>query len=1122
MTTPYLVKINSSEINNSTEDEERVYHDFLYDLINLDSSDFVDAVVDLFGLNAPHAHQGEISALLNVSSTSNRLAALSTLLAKCATRNLKLRDGLLRQINSTNQAASDQLHEHDSLVAIRKARDITQPRKSATRLPTVALDILDENWFLRVYREQLKGCTDARDYFLENARQQHWYPLFLTEAQKKALIRLYQNNEEIRIYLESLPELNNTSELFIKYRIDRSGLFLDNWYRARYPDIRNIDDALTHYIVHGEREGRCPNPYFDPIWYARQYEIGQQPSMLLHYIDIGHHLGFQPSQLFDATVYRDLVRKGCGIVMSEDTLVLRRYIEKGAEWIDAPSYSSANPSWKISVSNLSLDSIKRSNTSFAHTLRIVLASSMALDSNTAFKSKLTEVSPPKDKCKAKPIDSSRTKDKRNSFNPHELRIMWLIPDFEKGGGGHMTIFRMIKLLALRGHRQSVLIINRSSLRDGLKARELIFRDFFVSNIEVNYFDELKDEDLDTPDVVVATSFETVASAMRINALRHFYFVQDYEPNFHPAGSLALLAENTYKVDIDCICASPWLKQKMEYHGRWATSFYLGVDNDIYFPNSSDHGNRTTGLPRIVLYGRAFTARRCVELAIAALIRLAESGVMFHVDIIHGDSLPDELTLPFSNARYATLSPHELADLYRKGTIGIVFSATNYSLMPQEMLACGLEVVDIITESTTGTYPNSVVHLVEPDPLVIANKLHALIKGDRDGVRRDAIEKWLRHSWEDACDVVYSAFVERLDATGASRKLNAKTESFLHSTHPKVSVVIPVYNGMRELPLLMQRLQLQRVPWSFEIIVIDSSSSDGSYEFLKQQAEIRLFRIAKHEFGHGRTRNMGCELAKGEFVAFLTQDAYPVGPYWLYDLVTSLEVHPDAAGVFGRHIAHSNASPFTKRDIDDFFAQFYNGPQVISITTEWSNYGISNSKAAEYLRYYSDNNSCLRRKVWEEFPYPDVEYGEDQIWAHQVCLAGFSKVYAHQAVVAHSHDYDAQQTFKRAKIEAEFFLRYFGIEVIDPACTGPVLERLISDINASDERWGQENGIDVDLIVERFKVNENRIRGYLAGVQAERARKRSLDVRTLRNGLSYVRAAPENHERMVHGNIQPKS
>jgi glycosyltransferase involved in cell wall biosynthesis len=50
-----------------------------------------------------------------------------------------------------------------------------------------------------------------------------------------------------------------------EYREVRNvGLFDDNWYLNTYPDVKESEqDALVHYIMYGEKEGRLPSPYFD-------------------------------------------------------------------------------------------------------------------------------------------------------------------------------------------------------------------------------------------------------------------------------------------------------------------------------------------------------------------------------------------------------------------------------------------------------------------------------------------------------------------------------------------------------------------------------------------------------------------------------------------------------------------------------------------------------------------------------------------------------------------------------------------------------------------------------------------------------------------------------------------
>lgn len=56
--------------------------------------------------------------------------------------------------------------------------------------------------------------------------------------------------------------------------IRRSGLFDDSWYRAKYLDVARADyDPITHFHLYGWREGRRPNPHFDPLMFAKRYRL---------------------------------------------------------------------------------------------------------------------------------------------------------------------------------------------------------------------------------------------------------------------------------------------------------------------------------------------------------------------------------------------------------------------------------------------------------------------------------------------------------------------------------------------------------------------------------------------------------------------------------------------------------------------------------------------------------------------------------------------------------------------------------------------------------------------------------------------------------------------------------
>lgn len=43
-----------------------------------------------------------------------------------------------------------------------------------------------------------------------------------------------------------------------------------------------------------------------------------------------------------------------------------------------------------------------------------------------------------------------------------------------------------------------------------------------------------------------------------------------------------------------------------------------------------------------------------------------------------------------------------------------------------------------------------------------------------------------------------------------------------------------------------------------------------------------------------------------------------------------------------------------------------------------------------LAFFSDNNSCVRRDVFEQHPYDDVNFAEDQIWARKMIELGYKK------------------------------------------------------------------------------------------------------------------------------------
>jgi len=115
-----------------------------------------------------------------------------------------------------------------------------------------------------------------------------------------------------------------------------------------------------------------------------------------------------------------------------------------------------------------------------------------------------------------------------------------------------------------------------------------------------------------------------------------------------------------------------------------------------------------------------------------------------------------------------------------------------------------------------------------------------------------------------------------------------------STLPRVSVVINTYNRATSLHVTLQAMLRQNYP-NFETIVVNGPSTDSTFDVLKAHvSEIRAGSCAQRNLSI--SRNVGIEMARGEFVAFIDDDAVP-DEDWLVDAITAFDAE-EVAGVGG--------------------------------------------------------------------------------------------------------------------------------------------------------------------------------------------------------------------------------
>lgn len=310
------------------------------------------------------------------------------------------------------------------------------------------------------------------------------------------------------------------------------------------------------------------------------------------------------------------------------------------------------------------------------------------------------------------------------------------------------------------------------------------------------------------------------------------------------------------------------------------------------------------------------------------------------------------------------------------------------------------------------------------------------------------------------------------------------------TLPRISVLMPTWQGMEFLERVLDALAAQQIDVAWDFLAIDSGSTDGTWELLSDRAAsfpvpLRRERIHGVEFDHGDTRNLLAARSRGELMVFLTQDAIPGGPSWLADLVRNFE-DPTVGAAYCRNVPRPDADALTK--IFSAGDPGYAAGRKETRLPPPDVYEAMGPHERRLLYNFNDVASAFRRELWERHPFPRTPFGEDILMARAFLEAGFTVVYDDVAVVEHSHDYDASETYARAKVDAEFNAEWLDrICVASPKDVAVLSVRLSSEDAAAIEALELRAEESAALLVRGRELREAAFRGLHDGGRTARRR-----------------------------------
>ncbi|MFN6571205.1 glycosyltransferase [Dendronalium sp. ChiSLP03b] len=224
---------------------------------------------------------------------------------------------------------------------------------------------------------------------------------------------------------------------------------------------------------------------------------------------------------------------------------------------------------------------------------------------------------------------------------------------------------------------------------------------------------------------------------------------------------------------------------------------------------------------------------------------------------------------------------------------------------------------------------------------------------------------------------------------ANQTNNLNNQPFL----PKVSVVVPIYNGELDLPELINCLLAQTYPNDrVEYLLVDNSSRDQTAVIIQTAVQnansqgINICYLSENKIQSSyAARNTGIRASTGEIIAFTDADCRPQ-PEWLYALVQAF-AEPTIGFVGGTIVALPGKT---------IFENYAERRKILS---------HKDTALHPFLPYAAGANLAIRRKTLQEIglfrPYLTTGGDADICWRIQR-QSSWQCSFAEQAVLWHRH------------------------------------------------------------------------------------------------------------------------
>ncbi|MEN8078656.1 hypothetical protein ABFP60_16945 [Clostridioides difficile] len=324
-------------------------------------------------------------------------------------------------------------------------------------------------------------------------------------------------------------------------------------------------------------------------------------------------------------------------------------------------------------------------------------------------------------------------------------IMFVLPGMMAYSGGHTSVLRLGTALEKKGYKVRYVSFVQQELEEQKKNAEINLKGYKGEIISNDKIYEVKN------DIVVATSWDSVYYAKKAEGYK-MYFVQDYEPFFHMYGEMFLLAQKTYELGLHMVSLGKWNKYMVEKNCDIKSNIdfvTFPYEASEYFEIPRDYSTYKNKKEFTMAVYVKDTGKRAPYLLQHMMVKLKESlnkdNIVLNIKY-YGENLDFKCE---GGENLGKLSKKQLLELYQTSDFGMVASLTNISLVPYEMLATGLPLVELKEGTFKYFFPEGCSILTSFDYNELYSKIKECINEPEklQHMRDKSIEYLNTLSWE---------------------------------------------------------------------------------------------------------------------------------------------------------------------------------------------------------------------------------------------------------------------------------------------------------------------------------------------------------------------------------------